>query len=168
MDRDEVIAAYERAWIEQDEEQIRAILELCWTPDSTYVSPLTDTVRGVEGLASLILDFPVMFPGATMTLTSTPNLHHDVACYSWRLTSTERIRTMGRDFGLSLDGLDFVQFGDDGLISTVTAFFAVESLVQEQVAEPSTPRRLRGGAARSGYGGTVIDLEAGQARSALG
>jgi hypothetical protein len=167
VDREGAIAAYERAWVEQDEDRIREVLAQCWTTDSTYVSPLTDTVRGVEGLASLILDFPVMFPGATMTHTSPPNVHHDVACYSWRLTSTARIRTMGRDFGLSLDGLDFVHFGEDGMINAITAFFTVENPA-EQESEPGVLRRLNGGTVRSGSGGTMIDLNAGHSRVALG
>jgi hypothetical protein len=167
MDREQVLAAYERAWVAQDEEGIREALVDCWTASSTYVSPITDPVRGIEALTSLILDFPVMFPGAEMQLLGPVNSHHDVACCSWRLRSTARIRTMGRDYGLALDGVDFISFHEDGLINTINAFFDIDSAVNEAYAEPTTPRRLHGGRVRSGHGGRVIDLDAADSESDL-
>jgi hypothetical protein len=167
MDRELVLAAYERAWVTQDEEDIREALTACWTATSTYVSPITDPVRGIDALTSLILDFPVMFPDAAMQLLGPSNAHHDVACCSWRLTSTARIRTLGRDYGMALDGVDFIQFDEDGLISTITAFFDVDRATNEATADPLTPRRLHGGTVRSGYGGRVIDLDSADSESDL-
>ncbi|HEX2810698.1 MAG TPA: hypothetical protein VHN80_31425 [Kineosporiaceae bacterium] len=167
MDREQVLAAYERAWAGQDEESIRQALAACWTATSTYVSPITDSVRGIDALTSLILDFPVMFPGATMQLLGPPNAHHDVACCSWRLTSTARIRTLGRDYGMALGGVDFIQFTDDGLISMITAFYDMDSAANPAHADAATPRRLNGGTVRSGYGGRVIDLDSANPESDL-
>jgi hypothetical protein len=167
MDREQVLAAYERAWVAQDAESIEEALADCWSATSTYVSPITDAVRGVEGLTSLILDFPVMFPGAAMQLLGSPNAHHDAACCSWRLTSTARIRTMGRDYGMALDGVDVIHFDETGLISTITAFFGVNSAANEAPADPVTPRRLHNRTVRTGYGGRVIDLDAADPESDL-
>lgn len=126
IDREQMLAAYEQAWTQQDESAIRAELERCWTPDSTYVSPLTDVVQGIDGLTGLILDFPVMFPDAQVRPTGPPDVHHDVAYFPWQLTSTRRIRTMGRDYGRSLDGVDVVEFAEDGRIRRIMAFFGID------------------------------------------
>jgi hypothetical protein len=119
----EAVAAYERAWSLPDDSEIRAELAQCWTARSTHVTPLTDLVQGLDGLTNLIHDFPVMFPGATFHITSPPDLHHDVARFAWRRQSTARIRTMGRDFGFSIEGLDYLEFDPQNRIRRVIAFF---------------------------------------------
>ena len=119
----EAIAVYERAWGLLEEDAIRADLERCWTPHSRHVNPFTDTVRGIDGLTRLILDFPAMFPGAIFELSSAPDIHHDVARFSWRLRSSTSIRILGRDFGHSVVGVDYVQFDQDNRISQVIAFY---------------------------------------------
>jgi hypothetical protein len=124
--REQVLAAYERAWQHDDETKIRAELEHCWTPTSTHVSPLSGVVHGIEGMLNLILDYPVMFPGAHLQMTSPPDTHHEFAYYTWKLTSTTRIRMMGRNYGRSLDGVDFVEFDDGGQIKRITSFFGAD------------------------------------------
>ena len=126
VDSEQVLAAYVRAWGHREEPDIRGELERCWTPDSTYVNPLTDVIRGLEGLVSLILDLPVIFPGAEFRPTSPADIHHDVAYFTWRLTSSTRIRMLGRDYGTTVDGVDFVQFAPDGHIRRINAFFGVD------------------------------------------
>jgi len=131
MEREPVLAAYASAWTQSSEEGVRRALSACWTESSTYVSPLTDVVHGVEGLTNLILDLPVMFPGASLDPTADPDVHHDVARLPWRMRSTAPIRTLGRDYGHSLDGVDFVEFDDDGRIRRITAFFDDEAPASE-------------------------------------
>jgi hypothetical protein len=145
MDRGSALAAYASAWAQDSEEAIRETLETCLTESSTYVNPLTDEVHGVSGLTSLILDFPVMFPGASLGTRAGPDVHHDSACLPWRMRSTEPIRTLGRDFGLTLDGVDFVEFDDSGLIRRVIAFFGVTATGTDQddrslTTEPAAAR----------------------------
>jgi len=125
MDRGRVLSAYVSAWAQDSEADIRRALSDCWTDGSTYTSPITDVVQGVDGLTQLILDLPVMFPDAALGATGRPDVHHGTACLPWRLRSTSRIRTLGRDFGLALDGVDFVEFDDAGRIRRITAFFGV-------------------------------------------
>jgi hypothetical protein len=133
----EAVSAYERAWSLPDAGKIRTELAQCWTAHSTHVTPLTDIVQGVDGLTNLILDFPVMFPGATFRITSPPDLHHDVARFAWRRQSTARIRTMGRDFGFSVEGLDYLEFDPQNRIRRVIAFFGPPTHGHPQQEEPT-------------------------------
>jgi hypothetical protein len=123
MDRDRTLKAYERAWAQSDEAQIRAWLSPCWTPTSTYVNAFTDTVSGLDGLTRLIMDYPVLFPDAQITPRGEQDAHHQHARYCWRLSSTARIRILGNDFGCALDGLDIIEFDRGDKIKSVVAFF---------------------------------------------
>ena len=122
-DRLNAVGSYERAWTLPAEGNIRDELEQCWTAGSTHVNPFTDTVHGIDGLTRLILDFPVMFPGAAFRVAGPPDLHHDVARFAWQLRSTARIRTLGRDFGFVVEGLDYVEFDKQNKIRKVVAFY---------------------------------------------
>jgi hypothetical protein len=136
-DRTEALTAYERAWSLAEDGAIRAELARCWTAQSTHVNPFTDVVRGVDGLTKLILDFPAMVPGATFRMTSVPDLHHDAARFAWRLQSTARIRILGRDFGFSVEGLNYVEFDEAERIRRVVAFFG--PLVDRPQAHAEAP-----------------------------
>jgi hypothetical protein len=122
-DRLKAVGSYERAWTLPADGSIRDELEHCWTAGSTHVNPFTDTVHGIDGLTRLILDFPVMFPGAAFRVAGPPDLHHDVARFAWQLRSTARIRTLGRDFGFVVEGLDYVEFDKQNKIRKVVAFY---------------------------------------------
>ncbi len=100
-----------------------------------------DTVRGIDGLTRLILDFPAMFPGAIFELSSAPDIHHDVARFSWRLRSSTSIRILGRDFGHSVVGVDYVQFDQDNRISQVIAFYGPLKPAHAPRGYTSRPRR---------------------------
>ncbi|HEY6797697.1 MAG TPA: hypothetical protein VI248_23730 [Kineosporiaceae bacterium] len=125
MDRGQVLAAYASAWARTSEEAIREALDQCWTEHSTYVSPLTDVLRGFHGLTMLILDLPVMFPGASFIAAGEPDGHHDVALLPWRLRSSLPIRTLGRNFGRVLEGVDVIEFDETDRIRRSTAFFGL-------------------------------------------
>jgi hypothetical protein len=117
------LEAYEQAWAETVEEKVRTWLDECWTAASTYENPLTDTVCGIDSMVRLILDYPVMFPDATMRKAGSADEHHGCVRWPWRLSSSARIRTMGRDFGHALQGVDIIDFTSDGKISRVISFF---------------------------------------------
>jgi hypothetical protein len=78
-----------------------------------------------------------MFPGVTFRITSPPDLHHDVARFAWRRQSTARIRTMGCDFGFSLEGLDYLEFDPHNQIRRVIAFFGPLTHDPPQQEEPT-------------------------------
>jgi hypothetical protein len=152
-DRLKAVGSYERAWTLPAEHDIRDELEHCWTARSTHVNPFTDTVRGINGLTRLILDFPVMFPGAAFR-AGPPDLHHDVARFAWQLRSTARIRTLGRDFGYSVEGLDYVEFDKQNKIRKVVAFYGVLAPGASEVMQART-----GTAGARRQGPTVVDQD---------
>jgi hypothetical protein len=119
----EAVAAYAHAWTRPDEAAIGVELERCWTSQSSHVSPITDKVIGEAGLTGLILDVPVMFPGAHFCITAPTDFHHDSARFAWRLDSTARIRMAGHDFGFSADGQDVLDFDPQNRIRRVITFF---------------------------------------------
>jgi hypothetical protein len=127
MDRTQTLDAYSRAWLQSTSETICACLAECWTSGSTYVNPFTDVICGVEGLARLIMDYPVIFPDAVVTPTREPDEHHAVARLAWLLSSTAPIRVIGRDFGHEMPGMDVVEFDTDNRIRRVTSFFGCPS-----------------------------------------
>jgi hypothetical protein len=136
VDREQTLAAYTRAWERADEPDIRAELERCLTADSRHVSPLSGVLTGIEGVANLILDFPIMFPDARLRVTGRADIHHDKTFYTWQLTSTTRIRMMGHDYGLSLDGVDFVEFAPEGAIRSITSFYGAQTAAGSHGARP--------------------------------
>jgi hypothetical protein len=64
-----------------------------------------------------------MFSHATIHGTTVPDLHHDVARFSWQLRSSAPIRMLGRNYGMSVEGEGFAEFDQDGNIRRVIAFF---------------------------------------------
>lgn len=151
IDREQMLAAYARAWERDEEPGIRAELERCWAPDSTHVSPLSGVVHGVDGLLNLILDFPVMFPDARMRVTGRADIHHDKTFFTWRLTSTTRIRMLGQDYGMSVDGVDFVEFGSEGTIRNITSFFGADRLPEHRNGNDGKPSARTNGVHRNGH-----------------
>jgi hypothetical protein len=117
------LQAYARAWEQSDESKIRSSIEECWTETSTYVNPFTDAVRGVDRLVELILDYPVLFPDPVVQPSGEPQSRPECTHYPWRLTSTARIRVLGRDYGHALEGTDLIEFDDQNKIRTVVSFF---------------------------------------------
>jgi hypothetical protein len=160
VDRLEALAAYARAWSLTDEGEIRAELARCWTASSTHVNPFTDTVCGLDAVTKLILDFPAMFPGATVRLTSVPDLHHDAARFSWRLQSTASIRILGRDFGFSVEGLNYAEFDQENRIRRVIVFYGPLVSPFEAPRSSETRRSLETPAPRRPIGTTRPGTEA--------
>jgi hypothetical protein len=122
MDPQGTLEAYARAWAESDECKIQRWLEDCWTPTSTYVSPLTDVVQGIDALTRLIMDYPVMFPDAEIRPSGRTSVHHRYACCDWQLSSSARIRAVGHDYGYAMTGMDVVEFCDAGAVGSVVSF----------------------------------------------
>jgi hypothetical protein len=122
MDHRKVIFAYERAWAQFDEGKIRSWLAECWTPSTTYQSPLTDIVTGLDSMVGLILDYQVMFPDAAVERVGDADVHHTHVRWPWRLSSSARIRVLGHDYGHAMHGEDIVDLAD-GRISRVVSFF---------------------------------------------
>jgi hypothetical protein len=124
MNLEQTLAAYEQAWRQpHEEEAVRALLQECWTPTSTYANPLVDMVHGIEGLTRLIVDHPTLFPDVEIRRVGEPDAVHQYARCPWRLSSSARIRMLGQDFGHVMDGTDIIAFNHEGAIQTVVPFF---------------------------------------------
>jgi hypothetical protein len=131
--RRQVLDAYRYAWNQREEPEARSWLERCWTTTSVYCNPFIDAVRGQDAMARLIVDYPLIFPDAAFEQVGAVAVHHEHACYRWRLTSSAEIRIKGTNFGRQLVGHDVVDFIADR-IHRVVSFF-------DAPAAPSAPVR---------------------------
>jgi hypothetical protein len=116
------VDAYQQAWRYGNDDAIRSALAQCWTTISCYVNPFVDPVVGVEALAQLIIDYPVIFPDAMICPAGEVALNHGHACYRWVLTSSATIRVNGANYGRSMSGHDVIEFDEQGQIRRVLAF----------------------------------------------
>jgi hypothetical protein len=123
MERNEALGHYAQAWTEQGESGIRAALERCWTPLSTYTDPMTDTVTGIEEFTKVIVGFPELFPGASLEPTSLPDIHHEVGRFTWLMRLPRPVTVDGVDYGPETEGMDYVEFDTTNRISRVVGFF---------------------------------------------
>jgi len=118
--RQTALGQYAGAWNKTTEADILAALKNCWTPESTYTDPQTDTARGPAALAQVILGFHKALPGATIVPTSGLDVHHNYGRFSWRLTRPAANGAPSQDS----DGFDFVEFSADGTkVLTIVGFF---------------------------------------------
>jgi hypothetical protein len=124
LERLQAIANYAAAWSGDDAETIAAAFARCWAQDGTYIDPMTDTVIGVEGMVSLVLDIAERYPGFTLRPTSGLDTHHIVGRFSWLMAAPDPIVAAGVDYGRELPGVDFVEFAPDNRISRIVGFFA--------------------------------------------
>jgi hypothetical protein len=118
-----MLSAYGRAWAGVDEAEVRDLVGRCWAPSGSYTNPFVDPVSGVDGLARVILDYQVLFPGARINSVGRPLFHHDHACWRWALSSSASILVRGANYGYVLTGQDIIRFGADHRILAVVAFF---------------------------------------------
>jgi hypothetical protein len=118
--RQAALMQYAGAWNKTTEAEILAALKNCWTPESTYTDPQTDTARGPAALAQVILGFHKAAPGATIVPTSGLDVHHNYGRFSWRLTRPAANGAPSQDS----DGFDFVEFSADGTkVLKIVGFF---------------------------------------------
>jgi len=119
-----IVAQYAEAWTRTTESEILSALDGCWTPDSTYTDPMTDTTRGPRELAQVILGFQKAFPGATLVPTSLLDQHHTFGRFSWQMRLPAPVEINGVAYGTETDGFDFVEFTADGTrILKIVGFF---------------------------------------------
>ena len=85
MIQSDIVMQYASAWAKATEGEIVEAIEGCWTPDSTYTDPITDTTHGPVELARAILGFQKAFPGGTLAPTSLLDVHHTFGRFSWQL-----------------------------------------------------------------------------------
>ncbi|MDQ0041361.1 hypothetical protein [Variovorax boronicumulans] len=85
---------------------------------------MTPTVTGPDELAAVILNLHASSPGALLVQTSQLDVHHAAGRFAWQLKSPTRIDSDGTARALDVEGLDYVEFSEDGSrILKIVGFF---------------------------------------------
>ncbi|MGI4870204.1 MAG: nuclear transport factor 2 family protein [Janthinobacterium lividum] len=112
--RTRTIQAYTAAWNEVSAEKLRHLLPHCWTPTSRYQDPNVADAQGPEALIAIITGMHQQLPGVRMLLASELDTHHQVGRFHW---------LQQRPDGTAIEGTDFVEFNEAGLLVRVVGFF---------------------------------------------
>lgn len=114
MDHAHTIAErYIAIWNERDAAARRAKVAGVFTLDATYRDPMMQG-DGHTGIDTMIAAAQAHFPGHVFALHGTPQGHHDVLRFSWRLAAPD-----GEDVAF---GTDVAQLSDDGRLASVAGF----------------------------------------------
>lgn len=114
MDHAHTIAErYIAIWNERDAAARRAKVAGVFTLDATYRDPMMQG-DGHTGIDTMIAAAQAHFPGHVFALRGTPQGHHDVLRFSWRLAAPG-----GRDVAF---GTDVAHISDDGRLASVAGF----------------------------------------------
>lgn len=114
MATNEIVEAYMAAWNETDEAKRRGHIDACWNEAGTYTDPVAD-VAGREALDGIIAQFQSQMPGASITLTSGIDQHHDRIRFGWKLVGGPR----------AIEGIDVGVIAPDGLLASITGFWGI-------------------------------------------
>ena len=112
------ITAYGDAWLAEDDDERRRLLELAWAPAAVYCDPV-DRVEGREALGRHIAATQAALAGGRIAVTSTPVRHHDSAFFRWTMTDVAGAPV--------LSGFDVVQLDAEGRIARLTGFFDTDT-----------------------------------------
>jgi hypothetical protein len=104
---------YLDVWNETDAASRRRLVEALFTADAAYVDPMM-TGRGHPGIDAMIGAAQQQFAGHRFALHGTPDAHHDVVRFSWRLAAPGQPPVA--------IGTDVVVVSADGRLAQVTGF----------------------------------------------
>ena len=114
MTRAETIDAYCGAWNEQNAEARSVLLRRSVTSDIIYVDPAV-RITGITALVRHIDSVFARYPNSRIVRTSAIDYHHTWARFAWKKVLAD---------GNSLpDGVDIVEFEEDGRLRRVIGFF---------------------------------------------
>lgn len=124
MNLSNLVRQYASAWGKTTKAEIEAALASCWTPSSTYTDPITETTHGPTELATAVLRFQTLFPGAALAPTSALDSHHGFGRFAWLLKTSSAVELNGVRYSTETEGFDYVEFSPDGTkILKVVGFF---------------------------------------------
>jgi hypothetical protein len=115
---EQTIDLYLAAYGEPDAATRRRHIMKCFAADAVLADPPA-AATGHDELDALFAAVQGQFPGHRFERTTAIDEHHDAARYGWALVAP--------DGSTTLVGFDFVQFGSDGLLRTVTGFFGEQA-----------------------------------------
>jgi hypothetical protein len=112
--RTEQISRYLQTWNETNaERRLQTIAEI-WEESGSYTDPLF-AVRGVSQIDELIGGFQQQYPGLTFVQTGEPEVHHNLARFTWDLVAP--------DGEIGAKGTDIALFAENGRIEAIAGFF---------------------------------------------
>lgn len=107
---------YVKAWDTESIDDIKVILEKCWTAESTYMDPLNPLTLGIDGLAARIQASQLSMPGRRFGQLTKADVHHNTGRYRWLLTQQD---------GKLIEGMTFFEFNEANYITRTVGFFGV-------------------------------------------
>jgi len=111
---EESVTQYANAWNIQGIDNIKAALQGCWAPESTYVDTQNEMVTGIDGLAALIDAFHRQAPRHLLQQVSKVDAHHNCARFTWV--------NLGPN-GEKMEGMDYCEYNDQNVITCIVGFF---------------------------------------------
>lgn len=113
MTASDIVDRYLAIWNEKDSTRRRAMIEITWTEDATYVDPVMRS-EGHEGIDRMIAAAQAQFPGHSFRLLEGPDAHNDRLRFRWTLGPA--------DGPTIIDGSDFALIAADGRLASVSGF----------------------------------------------
>lgn len=110
---EETIEIYVAAWNEKGLAEYKTAFARCWAPDAIYTDPNFALVKGLDGIAELADKSLDLFPTRTFYVLTTPDYHHKVGRYTWKVVLPEETR----------EGFDYFEFNDENMITRIVSFF---------------------------------------------
>ena len=110
-----VVDRYCQGWSDPDPLVRERLIRETLVPTATYADPRTD-ILSVDQLLSHISRIAASRPGATVRRTSTVDVHHNLARFTWHVLLSD---------GTNLaEGIDFIELEDDSKrIRRIVGFF---------------------------------------------
>ncbi|HUP17668.1 MAG TPA: nuclear transport factor 2 family protein [Acidimicrobiia bacterium] len=102
------------AYCEPDSERRNELLSRVWSESGTLIDPPFDGtgIGPISSMGEAVLEH---YPGHRFRRTSDVDTHHVFARYAWDLVAP--------DGTVAVNGLDVVEFGEDGKLIRVVGFF---------------------------------------------
>ena len=97
-----------------DPATIRDTLARCLTDDVIVVHPQAGVLRGIDAVTGFAVAFHAGSDGASVVATTGVDGHHGRGRFGWAIEAADGARVA--------DGVDFVEFTDDGRIATIAIF----------------------------------------------
>jgi hypothetical protein len=113
MTSEEVPRSYCDAWNTDDEDERRRLLEVAWADDGEYVDP-AGRFDGRDAVMKMIGGLRAQLGNSQVLATMGFDVHHDWARFGWRVVA--------EDGKTLLDGIDAVEFAEDGRIKRLVGF----------------------------------------------
>jgi hypothetical protein len=118
MQAEEIIDLYCKAWDEPNTARREALLHQALQENAAYTDP-TVHVAGIAALSLHIGTVLGRYPGSKIARLGALDGHHEVGRFSWRKVLAD---------GTALpEGVDFVEFGNDGRLTRIVGFFGPRS-----------------------------------------